>query len=54
VSKFEALAGVDTGDDDAMVDVTAASSKPKTRTAQVTQDLPVDAHAGVDEDDEIT
>lgn len=54
MSKFEALAGVDTGDDDAMVDVPSASSKPKTHTAQVTQDLPVDEHVGVDEDDEIT
>ncbi|KAL4998669.1 Alb1-domain-containing protein [Aspergillus recurvatus] len=53
-SKFEVLAEADNGDDDAMVDVPAASSKPKTRPAQVTQKPVVDEHAPIDEDDEIT
>ncbi|KAL4747847.1 hypothetical protein BDW72DRAFT_6571 [Aspergillus terricola var. indicus] len=53
-SKFEALAEADIGDDDAMADVPAASSKPKTHTLQVTQDPAVDEHGGIDEDDEIT
>ncbi|KAL4901666.1 hypothetical protein BDW74DRAFT_72205 [Aspergillus multicolor] len=53
-SKFAALAEADNGDDDAMVDVPAASSKPKTRSAQVTQNPVVDEHTPIDEDEEIT
>ncbi|RDW63172.1 Alb1 domain-containing protein [Aspergillus mulundensis] len=53
-AKFAALAEADNGDDDAMVDVPAASSKPKARSAQVTQSPVVDEHAPVDEDEEIT
>ncbi|KAL4795850.1 Alb1-domain-containing protein [Aspergillus venezuelensis] len=54
-TKFDALAALaeaDTGDDDAMTD--APTSKSKTKTIQVTQNPPVDEHAPIDEDDEIT
>ncbi|OJI95902.1 hypothetical protein ASPVEDRAFT_48190 [Aspergillus versicolor CBS 583.65] len=55
-SKFEALAEAGSNDDDdAMVDVsTAAGNRSKSREEPATQNVVVDEHAPVDEDDEIT
>ncbi|KAL4930956.1 Alb1 domain-containing protein [Aspergillus undulatus] len=52
-AKFDALAEADNGDDDAMVDAPVTSSKPKANPAHVTQNVTVEEHAPIDEDDEI-
>ncbi|BCS19404.1 Alb1 domain-containing protein [Aspergillus puulaauensis] len=55
-TKFDALAEAGSNDDDdAMADAsTATGNKPKSRQEPATQNVAMDEHAPVDEDDEIT
>ncbi|KAL2826506.1 Alb1-domain-containing protein [Aspergillus cavernicola] len=55
-SKFHALAEAGDDDDDAMVDASTAPtrSKPVTRSAHAAQNLAVNEHAAIEEDEEIT